>query len=127
MEKIHRVKFQSGSCETESSFRDFIKAIYEFFFQKDIYKKLLLVNFITILCDGTADTSITEQEVVYVFFVDLDTIKCTLTFFECLGLESSQDVFEKETFEKFNLFSLLDKLVFLSSDGASVNSRKKLN
>ena len=28
-------------------------------------------------------------------------------------------------FEKFNLFSLLDKVVFLSSDGASVNSEKK--
>ena len=36
LEKIHRVKFQSGSYETESSCRDFIKAISEFFFQKNI-------------------------------------------------------------------------------------------
>ena len=34
--KIHKVKFQSGSYENESNCRDFIKAIYEFFFQKDI-------------------------------------------------------------------------------------------
>ena len=67
LEKIHGVSFQAGSYENESSCRDFIKAISEFFFQKDIYEKLLRVNFIAILCDGTTDTSITEQEVVYIF------------------------------------------------------------
>ena len=79
MEKIHGVKFQSGSYENESSCRDFINAISEFFFQKDIYEKLLQLNFIPILCDGTTDTSITEQEVVYIFCVDPDTIEPTLT------------------------------------------------
>ena len=32
LEKIHGVKFQSGSYENESSCRDFIKAISKFFF-----------------------------------------------------------------------------------------------
>ena len=41
LEKIDGVKFQSGSYENESSCRDFIKAIFEFFFQKDICKKIL--------------------------------------------------------------------------------------
>ena len=50
----------------QSSCRDFIKAISEFSFQKDIYETLLRVNFIAILCDRTTDTSITEGEVVYV-------------------------------------------------------------
>ena len=54
-------------------------------FFKNIHKKLLWMNFIAILCDGTTDTSITEQEVVSGFFVDPDTIEPTLTFFECLG------------------------------------------
>ena len=40
LEKIHGVKFQSGSYENESSCRDFIKAIYELFFQK-IYTRNL--------------------------------------------------------------------------------------
>ena len=91
LEKIHEVKFQSGSYENESSCRDFIKAISEFFFQKDMYKKHLRVNFIAVLYDETTETSITEQEVVYVFFVDQDTIEPIVTFFECLGLERSQD------------------------------------
>ena len=64
------------------------------------------------------------------FFVDPDIMKPILTFFECLGLEDSQDVnsiFEaiKKEFEKRDLLDLLDELIFLSSDGASVNSGKK--
>ena len=67
---------------------------------------------------------------IYVFFVDPDTMKPTLSFFECLGLENSQDANGildniKAAFEKYNLSSLLEKLIFLSSDGASVNSGKK--
>ena len=87
------------------------------------------MNFIAILCDGTTGTSITEQESFF-FVVDPDNIEPTLTFFESLGLESSQDAngildVIKVAFEKFNLSSLLDKLIFLSSDGVSVNSGKK--
>ena len=130
LEKIHRVKLQSGSYENESSCRDFIKAISEFFFQEDILEILLPLNFIAILCDETTDTSMTEQEVVYVFFYNPDTIEPTLTFFEGLGLESGQDVNGildaiKIVFENFSLSSLLDKVVFLSSDEAYLNSGKK--
>ena len=65
-----------------------------------------------------------------VFFVDPDTIDPTLTFFECLRLESSQNANGildtiKVASEKFNLSLLFDKVVFLSSDGASVNSAEK--
>ena len=48
LEKLHG--FQSGAYENESACRDFIKNILEFFFQRDLYEKLLRVNFITILC-----------------------------------------------------------------------------
>ena len=130
LKKLHSVKFQSGAYENESACRNFIKNISALFFQHDLYEKLLQVNFITILCDGTTDTSITEQEVIYVFFIDPDTMKPTLSFFECLRLEDSQDangIFDpiKAAFEKYNLSSLLEKLMFLSSDGASMNSGKK--
>ena len=54
----------------------------------------------------------------------------TLTFFECLQLENSQDansIFKtiKKAFEKHDLLAFLDKLIFLTSDGASANSSKK--
>ena len=70
---------------------DFIDGIPEFLFKDSLYKKLLKASFIAILCDGSTDTSITEQEVFYVFFVDPDTMEPTLTFFKSLGLEDSQD------------------------------------
>ena len=111
------MKFQSGAYENETSCRDFIDSISEFLFKDNLYKKLLRVNFIAILCDGTTNASIIEQEVVYVFFVDPDTTESTLTFFECLGLEDGQDanvIFEsiKKAFEKCDLLALLDKLIF---------------
>ena len=70
-----------------------------------------------ILRDGTTDASIAEQEVVYVFFVDPDTMEPALTIFECLGLGDSQEangIFEaiKKAFEKRDLLILLDKLIF---------------
>ena len=107
-----------------------LKNISELFFQRDLYEKLLRVNFIAILCDGTTDTSITEQEVIYIFFIDPDTMKPTLSFFECLRLEDSQDansIFDaiKAALEKHNLLSLLEKLIFLPSDGTSVNIGEK--
>ena len=67
LEKLHGVKFQSGAYENETSCRDFTHSISEFLFKDNLYKKLLRVNFIAILCDETTDASITEQEVVYVF------------------------------------------------------------
>ena len=85
LEKHYTVKFQSGSYENESGCKDFIKSMSEYFFKHDIYSKLVRVNFIAILCDGTTDASITEQEVVYVFFIDPDSMQPTLEFFECLG------------------------------------------
>ena len=41
-----------------------IKSIAEYFFKQDMYSKLVRVNFIAILCNGTINMSITEQEVV---------------------------------------------------------------
>ena len=51
----------------------------------------------------------------------------TLEFFECLGLGSSQDatgIFDAmiSAFQKPDLSSLLQKVIFLSSDGALINS-----
>ena len=71
-----------------------------------------------------------RKEVVYVFFVDPDSMQPTLEFFGCLRPDSSQDaagIFDVviAAFEKHSLSSLLQKIIFLSSDGTSVNSGHK--
>ena len=73
--------------------------------------------------------SVIEQEVLYVIFTDPETFKPTMKFFEVVAPADSQDapglknaIFA--TFHKHSLESVLSKIVFLSSDGASVNSGK---
>ena len=84
LEKLHGVKFDTSSYENETSCREFIKSIACYLFDEDVRKKMCRVNFIAILIDGTTDRAIKEQEVLYAMFVDPDTHKPTLTYFECL-------------------------------------------
>ena len=87
------------------------------------------MNFLTVLCDGSTDKSITEQEVVYVIFTDPETHLLVLKFFHRIVPSVSQDVpglkqAITDSFKENSLKSALEKIVFLSSDGASVNCGK---
>ena len=81
----------TGTYENESACRNFIIDIAEWFFQKDVKKKIKVVNFIAILCDGSTDKSITEQEVIYVIYVDPDTNLPVMNFFKICAPENSRD------------------------------------
>ena len=52
-------------------------------------KKLTMVNFLAVLCGGSTDKSIAEQEVVYVAFTDPETGKRTLEFLEVVAPSES--------------------------------------
>ena len=80
-EKLHKVKFDTNSYENETACREFIKTIA---FYVDVRMKLTRVNLITILIDGTTDRAVKEQEVFYVMFLDPDTYKPILAYFEVL-------------------------------------------
>ena len=129
IEELHGVNFM-GSYENETACKTFIFGISEcFFFEETVKKKLKLVNFITVLCDGSTGNSVTEQEVLYVIFVDPETFKPTIEFLEVVMPSDSQDAPGLKdaitaTFKKHSLESVLKKMVFLGSDGASVNSGK---
>ena len=109
--------------------KNFIFGISEYLFEKNLKKKLHLVNFITIFCDESTDNSIIEQEVWYVIFTNPETFKPAMKFFEVVAPTDSQDAPGLKTaifaiFHKHSLESVLGKIVFLSSNGASVNSSK---
>ena len=83
-----------------------------------------------LLCDGSTDASVTEQEVIYIVFFDFDALKPVLSFFEVAALDESQDPtgLKKaivEAFKRNNLNSVLNKIAFLSSDRANVNCGKE--
>ena len=54
-------------------------------------KKLHLVHFITIFCDGSTDNSVIEQEVLYVIFTDPEIFKPTMKFFKVFARADSHD------------------------------------
>ena len=128
LEKLHCVKF-TGAYENENACKNFIFGISEYLFAENVKKKLHLVNFIAILCDGSTDNSVIEEEILYVIFTDPQTFKPTMKIFEVVAPADSHDapglknaIFA--TFHKHSLGSVLSKIVFLSSDGVSVNSGK---
>ena len=128
LEKLHGVKF-TGACENEILTSIFIFGISEYLFEENVKKKLHLVNFIAILYGRSTDNSIIEQEVLYVIFKDPETFKPTMKFLEVVAPADSQDTAGLKNaifsiFHKHSLESVLSKIVFLSSDGASVNSCK---
>ena len=84
LEKLHGVKF-TGTYENENACKNFIFGISKYLFEENVKKKLHLVNFIAILCDGSTDNSVIEQEVLYVIFTDPETFKPTMKFFEVVA------------------------------------------
>lgn len=79
IEKLHGVKY-TVAYENESASKDFMFCISEYQFDKSVRKKLKMVNFIAILCDGSADKRITEYEVVCALYIHLESGKPTFAF-----------------------------------------------
>ena len=80
-----------------------------------------------VMCDGSTNKSITEQEVVYVIYVDPKINLLIMKFFEVAAPDRSQDVPGLReaiisAFSKHGLSSSLKEMVFFSSDGMSINS-----
>ena len=130
LQKLHDIKFQARAYKNESPCHDFILNISNFLFDKFVREKFSRVNFFAILCDRSTDHSITEQEVVYVAYADPDSFQPCLKFLHLALPKDSQDAHGlKEcilsAFKDHGMKDLIPKMVFLASDGASVNSKKK--
>ena len=87
-----------------------------------------MINFLAVLHDGSMDKSATEQ-VVYVVFADPETGKPTLVFLEVAVPFKNQDASGLKkaiinTFKRKSLESVVQKIIFLLLDGASVNGGK---
>ena len=106
---------------------EFIKYISKALFDENIRKKLERANFIAVFCDGSTNVAVIEKECIYILFADPDNFQPKLTFLSLKDLPS-QDVngIMSAIIEAFNDVPLLkDKLVYLATDGATVNSGTK--
>ena len=127
IEQMHGVKY-SGVYENDKACENFIFGIAEYF-EKNMKNKLASVNFLAVLCDGSTDKSIIEQEVVSVIFTYPETHLPVLKFCHITASSVSQDApgtkqAVTDSFKDDLLESDLEKILFLSSDGASVNCGK---
>ena len=108
---------------------EFIKYISEALFDENIGKKLERVNFIAVFCDGSTDVAVIEKECIYILFADPDNFQPKLTFLSLKDLPSqdANGIMSAiiEAFNDVQMPFLKDKLVYLASDGATVNSGTK--
>ena len=130
IQKLHKVEFfKTKSYENESACRDFINFCSTSIFEETVRKKLVNSNFISILCDGSTDSSVVEKECIYVLFVDPETFQPNISFFSLRNVPSQDavGVFSviKKAFSENGLEFLLEKIVFLASDGPSVYTGMK--
>ena len=112
--------------EHRNSCREFIDYTSDYLFNKDVKNKLLRTSFIGVLNDGTTDAAIVEQEVIYVTFLDPDNFEPCLIFLTVAELNKSQDAQGLKralfkSFEDHNIEGILNKIIFLASNEASVN------
>ena len=91
LQKLHYVKFKSGVYIYESACHNFIISISDFLMDKNIIEDLQKVNFFALLCDGSTDRSINEQEVVYVAYCNPKTFELCLKYFHLASPKDSQD------------------------------------
>ena len=122
---MHGVKFLS-LYGRRNACKQFIHFISETIFNENVKNKLLHANFVTVLFDRSTDSSIAEKELVYVMFVDPETFVPTCSVF-ALKVPISQDAAGikqaiEESFREKGLSDILEKTVFLSSDGAATDS-----
>ena len=127
LEKLHNVKFfPGGSYENESACCDFVNSCANLIFNEEVKEKLLKSNFISILCDGSPYLSVIEKECIFVQFVEPSSMKINVAFLSLQDLPSqdASGIYEaiKKAFTEVGLETCLDKIVFLASDGAAVNT-----
>ena len=99
-----------------------------------LIKDLLKAKFFSILCDGSTDNAVVENEVTYALYFDpapanSDSVQVKLTF---LGMNSLEDQNAKgiassllENMDSLGMEDPTKKLIGFTSDGASVNRGNK--
>ena len=128
LQVLNGAEFHLSSYVNKEACGDSIQNIADFLFDEEIAKKLRKVNFIGLLFDGSTDKSVVEQEVIYITFMDPDTYLPMMKYFTVVAPTSQDLTGIKEaienSFEEQRLSEIIEKIVFIGLEGASVNSEK---
>lgn len=126
LQKMNGVMFfKTNSYENETACRTFVSYCAKTFLNVDV-EKIKRSNFVTVMSDGSTDSSVIEKECIYLLYVDPDNFKPTYVLLGLIDVESQDAVglvnAIKKAFEKVGLGDKMSSLVYFSSDGATVNS-----
>ena len=130
LQKLHGVEFMGTSYESRFACRRFLLSISDYFLEKNVQDKLSRCNFIAIMTDGTTDAAVSEQEVIYLSYLDPDEFEPRTTFFRLQQLHGGQDAdilmnAIRDAFQINGMTNEFQKLVFFGSDGTNTNSGLK--
>ena len=83
-------------------------------------------NYFTCLNDGSTDSSITEQEVIYVLYSKDGVPTVRYLSIETINVANAPEIVPliQDAFQQVNCKDFMDKLVGINVDGASVNLGK---
>ena len=124
--ELNGIKFNVTAYKSRTQCINFVNFISKTLFEEDVKSKLKNANFIAVFCDGTTDSAVIEKECIYILLVEPFKFKPTLSFIALKDIPSQdadgiKSVIMK-AFDDIGMPELKDKMVFLASVGASVNS-----
>ena len=124
--ELNGIKFNVAADKNCTQCTEFVNLISKTLFEEDVKSKLKRANFITVFCDGSTDSAVIEKECIYILFVEPFEFEPTF-FFIALKDVPSQDVDGIKSaimkpFDDIGMPELKNRMVYLASDGASVNS-----
>ena len=124
--ELNGIKFNVTAYKSRTQCINFVNFISKTLFEEDVKSKLKNANFIAVFCDGTTDSAVIEKECIYILLVEPFEFKPTLSFIALKDIPSQdadgiKSVIMK-AFDDIGMPELKDKMVFLASVGASVNS-----
>ena len=124
--ELNGIKFNVTAYKNRTQCTKFVNFISKTLFEEDVKSKLKNANFIAVFCNGSTDSAVIEKECIYILFVEPFEFEPTLSFIALKDVSSEDADGIKsaimKAFDDIGMPELKDRMVFLASDGASVNS-----
>ena len=124
--ELNGIKFNVTAYKNCTQCTKFVNFISKTLFEEDVKSKLKNANFIAVFCNGSTDSAVIEKECIYILFAEPFKFEPILSFIVLKGIPSQDADGIKsaimKAFDDIGMPELKDRMVFLASDGASVNS-----
>ena len=123
--ELNGIKFDVTAYKNRTQRTEFVNFISKSLLEEDVKSKLKIANFIAVFCEGSTDSAVIEKECIYILFVEPFEFEATLSFIALKDIPSQDADGIKSAIMKacndIGMPELKDRMVFLASNGASVN------